>query len=138
MTFGDAVAAEAIDAVEFEFFFEIFAGDEASEGGGAHVGYVHEVHVSVHHADDLLTQGVAVFHFAQPAFGDFGTHLCVSGEADASVFDGAGLGFADVVEEYGQCEGGGGGMEVVEHHDCMGPDIALGMEFRGLFAALEV
>jgi hypothetical protein len=60
-----AVAALAVDAVEFEFFGEAFAGHEAFQLGGAHVLHVLENHVLAHglgHAVDVVAGKAEAFH----------------------------------------------------------------------------
>lgn len=137
----EAVGAEAVDAVEFEFVVDVRAGEEAFEGGGAHLLDADEVHVIGDGGSGGFDDVVGVFEAAKDGVGHFGAEFVVAIEADAAGVrvDGLGGGFGDVVKEDGEDEGEGGvWRELGEHEAGVDKDIAFGVELRGLLAALEV
>lgn len=137
----EAVGAEAVDAVEFEFVVDVGAGEEAFEGGGAHLLDADEVHVIGDGGGGGFDDVVGVFEAAKDGVGHFGTEFVVAIEADAAGVGVGGLGggFGDVVKEDGEDEGEGGvWRELGEHEAGVDKDIAFGVELRGLLAALEV
>lgn len=136
-----AVGAEAVDAVEFEFVVDVGAGEEAFEGGGAHLLDADEVHVIGDGGGGGFDDVVRVFEAAKDGVGHFGTEFVVAIEADAAGVGVGGLGggFGDVVKEDGEDEGEGGvWREFGEHEAGVDKDVAFGVELRGLLAALEV
>ena len=136
-----AVGAEAVDAVEFEFVVDKGAGEEAFEGGGAHLLDADEVHVIGDGGGGGFDDVVGVFEAAKDGVGHFGAEFVVAIEADAAGVgvDGLGGGFGDVVKEDGKYEGEGGvWRELGEHEAGVDKDVAFGVELRGLLAALEV
>ncbi len=137
----EAVGAEAVDAVEFEFVVDEGAGEEAFEGGGAHLLDADEVHVIGDGGGGGFDDVVGVFEAAKDGVGHFGAEFVVAIEADAAGVGVGGLGggFGDVVKEDGEDEGEGGvWRELGEHEAGVDKDIAFGVELRGLLAALEV
>lgn len=127
--------------MELELVIDVGAGEEASEGGGAHLPDADEVHVVGDGGGDGVDDVIGVAEAAEDGAGHFGAEFVVAVEADAAGvgIDGAGGGFGDVVEEDGEDEREGGvrGKEG-EHEAGVNEDIALGVELGGLVAALEV
>jgi len=131
-----AVAGGAVDTVEFQFLGKSGAGEEAFEGADAHLGGVLERHVvgdAGNHRFDLIVGKAKppqnLFRHARP-------HALVAKEADATRRLGAGgAGFADVVQERGERQHGGGIFQVGKKQPGMDPDIALRMMFGRLGAA---
>ena len=106
----EAVGAEAVDAVEFEFVFDVGAGEEAFEGGGAHLLDADEVHVIGDGGGGGFDDVVGIFEAAEDGVGHFGAEFVVAIEADAAGVGVGGLrsGFGDIVKEDGEDEWEGG------------------------------
>ena len=135
-----AVAALAVDAVELEFFGKALAGHEALQFGGAHVLHVLEDHVladGFSHAVDVLAGKAESLH---DLLGHGGTDAVVPAETD-TVFVRVvtkGRGLADIVEEHGKDERGGGFRRQQSQHGAgVDEDVSLGMKLRRLLAAFE-
>ena len=134
------VAALAVGAVEFEFFGKTLAGHEAFQFRGAHVLYVFENHMLA----DGFGDAVGVVAGKAEALHDFlghgGTDAVVPAETNAvfvRVVTKRG-GLADIVEEHGKDEGGGGFRRQQSKHGAgVDKDVSFGMELRRLLAAFE-
>lgn len=103
---GEAVAALAIDAVEFHFHLEGVGGHEAFELRGAHVLDVHEFHVARDHEGDFFDGVIGIAEAAENFAGHVGSDFVVAVEAVAlgGLVPGLGGRLADVMEEDGEGE----------------------------------
>lgn len=125
--------------MELQLVVHGLAGEEALEFGDAHLLDVLEGHVISHEGLGGLDLGIGEPEAAHDAARDLGAHVFMAVEADASGFiDLIGGGLAEVVEENAQDQRHGDvGGQQVEHDAGVDEDVALGMELRGLLAALE-
>ena len=130
------MAGLAVEAVKFEVLGETGQADEAFQGGFLHLGSVFKLHMIGDERLDLL--GVLVRELE--ALGDFGGHLYadfdVGIETDAIAGFGSwaeGRGLANVMEQNAPGEGGRtASRKAFEKKQRVDPDVAFGMEFRGL------
>ena len=110
--------------------------EETLAGARAHRFHGQELHVLgdqfVHRLDDF----VGVFESVEDFGGHAGADTFVAVEADAVRFCERWR-FADVVEEDAPGLGDGRFVEAFHHHERVGPDVAFGVEVRGLADALE-
>lgn len=106
----EPIGTEAVDAVEFEFVFDVGTGEEAFEGGSAHLLDADEVHVVGDGGGGGFDDVVGVFESAEDGIGHFGAEFVVAIEADAAGVgvDGLGGGFGDIMKENGEDEWEGG------------------------------
>lgn len=135
-----SVAGGAVDSVELEFLVEGVAGQEAFEFGHAHLLNVLEGHVVFDEGDDVVADAVGKPKTLEDGGRHVGTDVLVGVEADAAGLVGeGGRGFADVVEEDSEDEGGGGiGWEESQHDAGVDKYVAFGMKLRRLLTAGEV
>ena len=138
-----AVGAEAIGTMQGEVFFEVRQPEKAPEGGGLHLEHITEAHVVADEGEDLLAVFVGEAQAREKIFRDAGAGLGMAVEADAIAGPGGvrrleGRGLADIVEQHAPGEGGGcAGGKVIEQHEGVDPDVALGVELRGLLDAVH-
>lgn len=137
---AEAIAAVAIDPVEFDLEGEGVGRHEALELGDAHVLDVHEAHVARDHEGDLVDYFIGVAEALEDDLSHFGSDFIVAVEAVAFLFlvPGLGGGLSDVVEEDGEAEIERGFVEEREGDAGVDVDVALGMPLRRLFTADEV
>ena len=105
---GEAVAAGAINAVQFHLVLIGGACHEALDLGCAHMLNVHEVHVVGNHGADFINGVVGVFESMQYGVRHFCADAIMAVKADAvfCLIVAVGGGFADVVQQHGEGEFG--------------------------------
>jgi len=131
------VAGDAIQAVQFQFDGERFAGKESFQFGGTHLLDVAQAHVAGHAGHDLLDFLVGEPQTAQDVLRHLSANHVMFVKADA-VRDAEGGRFANVVQQHRKCQrharlrG-----HCVEHLFDVGEDIAFRVEFGWLCHALH-
>ena len=131
-----AVAGLAIEAVEFEVFVELREADEALKGGLTHLADVFKLHVVGDEGFDLVGVVIGEAEAAAEGIGHADADLDVAVKADAIAGFRArpkGGRFADVVKENAPCQGWRDFRgKAFEHEKGVDPDVAFGVELRGL------
>ena len=135
-----AVGAEAIDPMEGEFVFDVGAGKEALERGGAHLLDANEVHVIGDSGGGGFDDIVRILEAAEDPIGHLGTEFVVTVEADATAIgiDGLGGWFGDVVKQNGEYQRQRGiRRQEGKHEPGVNENVSLWVELRRLLAAFE-
>ena len=141
MDVEDGVRGEAVEPVQFELVFEEGGSQQAAELGCAHFGGIGQAHVAGDDGADVVGERVRGAQPLQNGAGHVGADGGVAFEAPARGAVGerdqrGGGRLADVVQQDGEREPQRRvRRQRVEHELRMREDIALGVEFGGLFDA---